>query len=128
MNIIHDEVMRKSGQWIGFLVSKAYLIAMTHSCLKQRTAEYAKNTSYKITPQTSGKDFRDKFVSVSPNVVLVVCGHTGKPGDFEDAVANRVDKNVAGRNVHRMMFNFDDFYHAKKLFYHTFGLTLSYSF
>ena len=62
-------------------------------------------TASKITPQTSGKDFRDKFVSVSPDVVLVVCGHTGKPGDFEDAVAYRVDKNVAGRNVHRMMFN-----------------------
>ncbi len=44
-------------------------------------------TASKITPQTSGKDFRDKFVSVSPNVVLVVCGHIGKPGDFEDAVA-----------------------------------------
>ena len=101
---------------------------MTHSCLKQRTAEYAKNTSYKITPQTSGKDFRDKFVSVSPNVVLVVCGNTGKPGDFEDAVANRVDKNVAGRNAHRMMFNFDDFYQAKKVYYLTFGLTLSCSF
>ena len=85
-------------------------------------------TASKINPQTSDKAFRDKFVSVSPNVVLVVCGHTGKPGDFEDAVANRVDKNVAGRNVHRMMFNFDDFYHAKKLFHHTFGLTLSYSF
>ena len=48
------------------------VIAMTHSYLKQRSAEYTKNTSYKITPQTSGKDFWDKFVSVSPNVVLVV--------------------------------------------------------
>ena len=81
------------------------VIAMTHSYLKQRSAEYTKNTSYKITPQTSGKDFWDKFVSVSPNVVLVVCGHTGKPGDFEDAVAYRVDKNTAGKNVHQMMFN-----------------------
>ena len=78
---------------------------MTHSYLKQRSAEYTKNTNYKITPQTSGKDFWDKFVSVSPNVVLVVCGHTGKPGDFEDAVAYRVDKNTAGKNVHQMMFN-----------------------
>ena len=81
------------------------VIAMTHSYLKQRSAEYTKNTNYKITPQTSGKDFWDKFVSVSPNVVLVVCGHTGKPGDFEDAVAYRVDKNTAGKNVHQMMFN-----------------------
>ena len=81
------------------------VIAMTHSYLDERTADYTDNSGYKIQPQTSGKDFWDKFVSVSPNVFLVVCGHEGKPGDFEDAVAYRVDKNAAGRNVHQMMFN-----------------------
>ena len=81
------------------------VIAMTHSYLKHRTAEYTDNSRYKVRPQTSGKDFWDKFVSVTPNVVLVVCGHTGRPGGFEDSVAYRVDKNEAGRNVHQMMFN-----------------------
>lgn len=81
------------------------VIAMTHRYLKHRTAEYTDNSRYKVRPQTSGKDFWDKFVSVTPNVVLVVCGHTGRPGGFEDSVAYRVDKNEAGRNVHQMMFN-----------------------
>ena len=81
------------------------VIAMTHSYLKHRTADYTDNSHYKVRPQTSGKDFWDKFVSVTPNVVLVVCGHTGRPGGFEDSVAYRVDKNEAGRNVHQMMFN-----------------------
>ena len=36
----------------------------------------------------------------------MLCGHTGKPSDdFADAVAYRVDKNQAGKNVHQMMFN-----------------------
>ena len=81
------------------------VIAMTHSYLKHRTADYTDNSHYKVRPQTSGKDFWDKFVSVTPNVVLVVCGHTGRPGGFEDSVAYRVVKNEAGRNVHQMMFN-----------------------
>lgn len=81
------------------------VIAMTHSYLTERTADYTDNTWYTITPQTSGKDFWDKFVKVSPNVVFVLCGHTGHPGDFEDNVAYRVDKNDAGRKVHQMMFN-----------------------
>ena len=34
-----------------------------------------------------------------------MCGHTGKPGDFEDNVAYRKDKNSAGKHVHQMMFN-----------------------
>lgn len=81
------------------------VIAMTHSYLKGKTAEYTDNTKYKISPQTSGKDFWEQFVKVSPNVVFVLCGHTGRPGDFEDAVAYRVDKNDAGKDVHQMMFN-----------------------
>lgn len=81
------------------------VIAMTHSYLKGRTAAYTDNSVYDITPQTSGEDFWDKFVSLCPNVVLVVCGHSGVPGDFEDSVAYRVDKNDAGRDVHQMMFN-----------------------
>ena len=36
---------------------------------------------------------------------MVICGHTGTPGAFEDAVAYRVDKNSLGHEVHQMMFN-----------------------
>ena len=41
----------------------------------------------------------------SKNIRLVICGHTGTPGDFEDSVAFRSDKNSAGKTVHQMMFN-----------------------
>ncbi len=34
-----------------------------------------------------------------------MCGHTGKPGPFEDSVAFRRDKNAAGKAVNQMMFN-----------------------
>ncbi len=81
------------------------VIAMTHSYLKEQTAEYTDNSRYKIAPQTSGKDFWDKFVNVSPNVFFVLCGHTGKPGDFDRSIAYRVDRNDAGREVFQMMFN-----------------------
>ena len=36
---------------------------------------------------------------------MVLCGHTGVPGEFEDSVAYRADKNSAGKTVHQMMFN-----------------------
>ena len=35
----------------------------------------------------------------------MLCGHTGVPGDFEDSVAYRNDRNSAGKTVHQMMFN-----------------------
>ena len=81
------------------------VIYMTHSLLRQRSAEYTDNESYKITPRNWGKQVWEKLIYPSSNIVLALCGHTGCPGDFEDSVAYRVDKNTAGRDVHQMMFN-----------------------
>lgn len=81
------------------------VIAMTHSYLRSRSADYTDNTVYGIAPQTSGKEFWEDFVKLCPNVVFVLCGHAGHPGEREDAVAYREDRNDAGRKVSQMMFN-----------------------
>ena len=81
------------------------VIFMTHSLLNERTAEYTDNESYKITPRNWGKQVWEKLIYPSSNIVFALCGHTGHPGDYEDSVAYRVDKNSAGRDVHQMMFN-----------------------
>ena len=73
--------------------------------LRERTAERTDNESYTITPRNWGKAVWEKLVKPSSNIFLVICGHTGKPGDFEDSVAYRVDKNDSGKEVHQMMFN-----------------------
>lgn len=84
---------------------KHKVIFMTHSLLQERTAEYTDNSSYKITPRNWGKAVWEKLIYPSSNIVFALCGHTGKPGDYEDSIAYRIDKNSAGRNVHQMMFN-----------------------
>lgn len=81
------------------------VIFMTHSFLREKTAERTSNENYKITPHNWGQDIWEKLVKVTPNIRLVVCGHTGKPGSFEESVAYRNDKNDAGKTVHQMMFN-----------------------
>jgi hypothetical protein len=81
------------------------VIFLTHSFLKERTAARTDNESYTISPRNWGQGVWDKLVEPSSNILLVICGHTGKPGEFEDSVAYRMDKNKAGRNVHQMMFN-----------------------
>lgn len=81
------------------------VIFMTHSFLTEREAKRTDNEPYKITPHNWGQQVWDKLVYPLPNIDLVVCGHYGKPGDFEDAVAYREDKNAAGNTVHQMMFN-----------------------
>ncbi len=101
-----DEVL----EWAKKLCeSKKYkkhkVIFMTHSLLQERTAEYTDNSSYKITPRNWGKAVWEKLIYPTENIVFALCGHTGKPGDYEDSIAYRVDKNSAGRNVHQMMFN-----------------------
>ena len=60
----------------------------------------------------SGEQLWEKLVSQVPNIRLVLCGHhghgvnkrTGKDV-YEDNIGWRVDKNLAGHNVHQMMFN-----------------------
>jgi len=81
------------------------VIFMTHSFLRQRTAERTDNERYAIAPRNWGEGVWKKLVEPSSNIFMVICGHTGKPGDFEDSVAYRVDKNIVGKNVHQMMFN-----------------------
>ncbi|MDE5646720.1 MAG: metallophosphoesterase [Muribaculaceae bacterium] len=81
------------------------VIFMTHSLLRERSAEYTDNESYKITPRNWGKQVWEKLIYPSSNIVFALCGHTGHPGDYEDSIAYRVDKNASGRNVHQMMFN-----------------------
>ena len=78
---------------------------ITHSFLYQRSAARTDNEKYKIRPANWGAQIWEKFVKVTPNVRFVICGHTGKPGEFEDSVAYRCDLNDAGVSVHQMMFN-----------------------
>ena len=101
-----DEVLN----WAYDLISsKKYsghkVIFMTHSFLRERTAKRTDNERYKIVPRNWGQAVWDKLIRKSSNIVLVISGHTGKPGDFENSVAYRVDKNDHGMNVHQMMFN-----------------------
>lgn len=101
-----DEVLA----WAKDLVDKPKyrdykVIFMTHSFLRERTAERLSNEGYTISPRNWGQAVWDKLIAPATNIRLVICGHTGKPGSFEDAVAYRVDKNSVGKNVHQMMFN-----------------------
>lgn len=101
-----DEVL----EWAKKLVAKKEymdhkVIFITHSFLRERSAERIDNEHYKITPRNWGQGIWDKLIYPSSNIDLVVCGHTGKPGEFEDASSYRVDPNKAGKKVHQMMFN-----------------------
>ncbi len=99
-----DEVL----EWAKGMAAKyedAKVFFITHSFLRQRSAARTDNEKYKITPRNWGEDIWKKLVEPSSNIRLVLCGHTGKPGEFEDSVAYRVDKNSAGKDVHQMMFN-----------------------
>ena len=92
-----------------------YVIYLTHSVLCEETADYTDNEGYWITRQPgnhSGKMLWDNLFSQVPNIRLVICGHTGRPAntgnvedDFRLSTANRVDRNVAGKDVYQMMFN-----------------------
>lgn len=80
-------------------------IFMTHSFLREKTAERIKTENYKISPRNYGEDIWQKLIKTTANIRLVICGHTGSPGSFEQSVAYRKDKNDAGKEVHQMMFN-----------------------
>jgi hypothetical protein len=81
------------------------VIFMTHSFITQRDARRTDNEPYKLTPRNWGQQVWDKLVYKVPNIDLVVCGHYGEVGEFEDAVGYREDPNSAGNTVHQMMFN-----------------------
>ncbi|MBR5175854.1 MAG: metallophosphoesterase [Bacteroidales bacterium] len=92
-----------------------YVIYLTHSYLHEKTADYTDKEGYWVTKQEgnhSGKMLWENLVSQVPNIRMVICGHTGRPSpsknieeDNELSTAYRVDKNVAGKSVHQMMFN-----------------------
>lgn len=101
-----DEVLN----WAKELISKPKykdhkVIFMTHSFLRERTAERIKEENYTITPNNWGEDIWTKLIEPATNIFLVICGHTGNPENFENSVAYRVDKNAIGKDVHQMMFN-----------------------
>jgi len=88
------------------------VIYITHSFLFQRSAERTRQLDngnedfHTLGNVNHGEDIWKKLVNTSKNIVLVLCGHTGLPGDgFEDSVAYRKDRNMAGHDVHQMMFN-----------------------
>ena len=100
-----DEVL----EWAGKLTTNEKYkdhtkIFITHSLLRERTAAYTNNEKYKIRPANWGQQVWDKLLS-QYDFDLAICGHTGKPGEFEDSTAYRKDKNVNGHEVHQMMFN-----------------------
>ena len=99
-----DEVL----EWAGKLTNDEKYkdckkIFITHSLLRERTAAYTNNEGYKIRPANWGQQVWDKLLN-KYNFDLAICGHTGKPGDFEDSTAYRKDKNENGHEVHQMMF------------------------
>ena len=91
------------------------MIYLNHTYLHEKTAKYTDKEGYWVTKQEgnhSGQMLWDNLVSQVPNIRMVICGHTGRPSDKKDvqednelSVAYRVDKNVAGKPVHQMMFN-----------------------
>ena len=81
------------------------VIFMTHSFLRERTAERITREGYTLNPRNWGQAIWEKLIEPSNNIDLVICGHTGKHGDFQDNVAYRKDKNHIGKTVHQMMFN-----------------------
>ena len=87
------------------------VIYLTHSFLFQRSAERTKQLSdgredfNALGSINHGEDIWRKLVEPSKNIVLVICGHTGTLGGFEESVAYRKDQNIVGRDVHQMMFN-----------------------
>ena len=107
-------------EWVRNLVTSEqykddYVIYLTHSYMREQTAEYTEKEGYWITQQEgnhSGKMLWENLISQVPNIRLVICGHTGRPSYTEDveedyklSTAYRVDKNRSGKKVHQMMFN-----------------------
>lgn len=108
-----DEVL----QWALDLCSRnpeRRVIFITHSLLKEKTAEYT-NAAYRIKDVSNGgRQIWDKLLSKAPNIVLALCGHTGtpakdtykgEPDDWSLSCAYREDLNDKGKKVCQMMFN-----------------------
>ena len=100
-----DEVLAWAKQLADGPYKNHKVMLLIHSFLDERTARRTENENYRIQPRNYGQDVWEKLVYPCHNIQLVMCGHTGKPGPFEDSVAFRRDKNAAGKAVNQMMFN-----------------------
>ena len=92
-----DEVL----EWAKELAAKSEykehkVIFMTHSFCKNALPNESRE-GYAISPRYGDKPFK-KLVGPSDNI-YGDSGRTGKPGDFDDSVAYRVDKNSSGKDV-----------------------------
>lgn len=103
-----DEVL----QWaLDLISSDKYInhkvIFMTHGYLTNGPeAKRIEKDNYPLSPGNAGKDIWDKLISKSPNIELVICGHTGDGNQkFEDNVSFRTDKKENGKTAYQMMFN-----------------------
>ena len=73
--------------WAAALIDKPEyrdrkVIFMTHAFLHERSAKRIEKNSYELTPGNTGAEIWRKLIEPSPNIRMVVCGHTGKPGDY----------------------------------------------
>ncbi|WP_277557935.1 metallophosphoesterase [Ereboglobus sp. PH5-10] len=82
------------------------VIFMTHSFLTNgKDSRRIEKEKYKLI-DNNGADIWEKLIRSTPNIRLVICGHTANgKGKFEDNVSYRADANDAGKTVHQMMFN-----------------------
>ena len=92
------------------------VIFLTHSLLREKTNAHTDHERYKIESQNWGKQVLEKLLYPCKNIRLAVCGHTGHPAsddkketgstyDHEMNNAYRCDKNIAGKDVHQIMFS-----------------------
>ncbi|MDR0353884.1 MAG: metallophosphoesterase [Opitutaceae bacterium] len=82
------------------------ILFMTHSFLTNgKNSRRIEKEKYKLA-DNNGADIWEKLIRSTPNIRLVICGHTANGnGKFEDNVSYRADTNDAGKTVHQMMFN-----------------------
>ena len=81
------------------------IFVITHSYLTGKNTRIEKE-NYQITPTNSGEEIWKKLIQPSSNIRMVICGHYAVPDEsFENNTGYRCDKNVAGKEVHQMMFN-----------------------
>lgn len=80
------------------------VIVLTHSYMDYK-GEIFEKENYLISPANYGKDIWEKLVYPCLNIKMLICGHDAMEGTFEQNVGFRTDKNIAGKNVHQMMWN-----------------------
>lgn len=80
------------------------IFVLTHSYLRW-DGSVIENESYNVTPANYGKAIWEKLLYPCKNIRMLICGHYCTTQDFEHNVGQRMDRNIAGKNVFQMMFN-----------------------